>query len=261
MELDRDPFRETRHQVQLSAFRMASKTLSVGEFRRFVEETGHKTTAETDGGALAYSEAKGEWEFRPGVNWRNPGFRQEDIYPAVCVSWFHAIRYCNWLSVREGLKPAYAVSGQTVTWDKSANGYRLPTDAEWEYACRAGTTTPFSTGERISTSQANYDGNFPYNFGNRGLFRKAAVPVGSFPPNEWGIYEMHGNVWEWCWDWYSIPKEDAVNPAGPDTGTHRVNRGGGWGSHAKSLRSALRSSDFPETTGSSLGFRLARNGG
>jgi formylglycine-generating enzyme required for sulfatase activity len=198
MGLDRDPFRETSHQVRLNAFGLASKTLSVDEFRRFVEEAGYKTSAEMDGGAFAYDEAKGEWEFRPGVNWRNPGYRQGDAYPVVCVSWFDAVQYCNWLSAKEGLKPAYTVSGQTLTWDKSANGYRLPTDAEWEYACRAGTTTPFSTGGRISTAQANYDGNFPYNFGNRGLFRKAAMPAGSFPPNDWGIYDMHGNVWEWC---------------------------------------------------------------
>jgi formylglycine-generating enzyme required for sulfatase activity len=260
MELDRDSFRETRHQVQIDAFYLAAKELSAGEFRRFVEDTGHITTAEADGGAFAYDEAKGGWEFRQGVNWRNTGFRQGDDYPVVCVSWFDAVHYCNWLSAKEGLRSVYTVSGQRVTWDRNADGYRLPTDAEWEYACRAGTSTPFFTGERISTSQANYDGNFPYNYGNRGLFRKAATPAGSFPPNEWGLYDMHGNVWEWCWDFISIPEaKTAVNPAGPDTGTRRVNRGGGWASPGRSLRSAARSSDLPETAGSSVGFRVARS--
>jgi formylglycine-generating enzyme required for sulfatase activity len=175
------------------------------------------------------------------------------------VSWFDAVHYCNWLSAKEGLKMAYAISGESVSWDRSANGYRLPTEAEWEYACRAGTTTPLSTGTRITTSQANYNGNFPYNYGNRGLFRKATMPVGSFPANAWGFYDMHGNVWEWCWDFYSYPKEEtAVNPAGPDSGTHRVNRGGGWASPGSALRSAARSSDFPETAGDAMGFRLAR---
>jgi formylglycine-generating enzyme required for sulfatase activity len=260
MELDREPFRETSRSVELSAFYLAAKELSVGEFRRFAEETSHVTTAEADGGAFAYNEAKGEWEFRQGVNWRNPGFRQNDDHPVVCVSWFDAVQYCNWLSTKDGLKSAYTVSGQTVIWDRNADGYRLPTEAEWEYACRAGTSTPFFTGERISTSQANYDGNFPYNYGNRGLFRKTTLPAGSFQPNEWGLYDMHGNVWEWCWDFNSIPKaEAAVNPTGPDTGTHRINRGGGWASSGGALRSAARSSDFPETAGGSMGFRIARN--
>ena len=150
-----------------------------------------------------------------------------------------------------------------MIWDREAAGYRLPTEAEWEYACRAGTTTPFSTGERISTTQANYNGNFPYNYGNRGLFRRATVPAASLGPNNWGLYEMHGNVWEWCWDLYGPYPEEGeeprVDPAGPERGAHRVNRGGDWSSPAKTLQSAARSSDFPETAGASLGFRLARN--
>jgi formylglycine-generating enzyme required for sulfatase activity len=260
IELDREPFRETRHEVTISAFYIASKELSVGEFRRFVEDTGHVTTAETDGGAFAYDEAADKWVFRAGTNWRNPGFRQEDNHPVVCVSWFDAVQYCNWLSGKEGLKPAYTISGQNVHWARSADGYRLPTEAEWEYACRAGTSTPLFTGERISTSQANYNGNFPYNNGNKGLFRKATVSAGSFPPNAWGLYDMHGNVWEWCWDYYGLPTEAPVSdPAGPASGAHRINRGGCWGSPGKNLRSAVRASDFPETAGSSMGFRLVKN--
>ncbi|MDR2574850.1 MAG: SUMF1/EgtB/PvdO family nonheme iron enzyme [Treponema sp.] len=260
IELDRDPFGETRHRVNMRAFYIASKELTVGEFRRFVEDTGHVTTAETDGGAQAYDEAKNEWFFRAGANWRNPGFRQGDDHPVVCVSWFDAVKYCNWLSVKEGFKPAYTITGQTVNWDRSANGYRLPTDAEWEYACRAGTSTPLFTGESISTSQANYNGSIAHNYGNIGLFRKATVSAGSFPPNAWGVYDMHGNVWEWCWDYYSNPNTTSLSdPTGPASGTHRINRGGSWSSPGKLLRSAVRASDFPETAGSNLGFRLARN--
>jgi formylglycine-generating enzyme required for sulfatase activity len=259
MELDRAPFGEIRRQVELNAFYLADKTVSVAEFRRFIADSGYTTTAEAEGGAFAYDEAKGEWDFRAGANWRNPGFRQGDDHPVVAVSWFDAVHYCNWLSAKEGFKPAYVISGTNVSWDRSADGYRLPTEAEWEYACRAGTETPFSAGERLSTAQANYNGNFPYSFGNRGLFRMATMPVGSFSPNNWGIYNMHGNIWEWCWDFYGIPAEaPAVNPAGPDSGAHRVNRGGDWSTAAKWLRSAARSSNFPETAGSSLGFRLAR---
>jgi formylglycine-generating enzyme required for sulfatase activity len=260
MELDRAPFDETAREVRLSGFYLAAKTVSAGEFRHFVEDTGHVTTAEADGGALAYNEAKSEWEFRAGANWRNPGFRQGDDHPVVAVSWFDAVHYCNWLSVKEGLRPAYTVSGVQVSWDRSANGYRLPTEAEWEYACRAGTSGPFFTGVRISTAQANFDGNFPYNYGNRGLFRKATMPAGSFPPNEWGIYDMHGNIWEWCWDLSGrINTAPSVDPAGSDTGARRINRGGSWASPGKNLRSAFRASDLPETAGSSMGFRLAKN--
>jgi formylglycine-generating enzyme required for sulfatase activity len=264
MELDRIEFRERRHEVRLDAFYLGSRELTVGEFRRFIEETGYRTSAEQAGGAFAYDETKGEWEFRAGADWRRPGFRQADDQPVVNVSWFDAAAYCNWLSEKEGLTPAYSISGEDVRWNRNADGYRLPTEAEWEYACRAGIATPFFTGERISTAQANYDGNVPYNYGNRGLFRKSTTPAASFRPNGWGLYDMHGNVWEWCWDFYGLTKEGpesavAENPAGPESGTHRVNRGGGWNSPARDLRSAARSSDFPETAGGSLGFRLARN--
>jgi formylglycine-generating enzyme required for sulfatase activity len=261
LEFDRAPFGETLRQVRLSAFYLSAKTVSVGEFRRFAEETGHVSTAEAEGGALAYND-RGEWEFRAGGNWRNPGFAQGDDHPVVNVSWFDAVRYCNWLSAKEGLRPAYTVSGVNVSWDKTANGYRLPTEAEWEYACRAGTTGPFFTGTRISTAQANYNGNLPYHTGNRGLFRKTTTPAGSFPPNEWGIYDMHGNVWEWCWDYNSIPRASStviVNPSGDVTGTSRINRGGAWASAGNWLRSAARDSDLPETASGNLGFRLARN--
>jgi formylglycine-generating enzyme required for sulfatase activity len=260
IERDRDPLGETIHRVNMSAFYIASKELSVGEFRRFVEDTKYVTTAEADEGAQAYDEAKNEWVFRVGANWRNPGFRQGEDHPVVCVSWFDAVKYCNWLSVKEGLKPAYTIAGQTVNWDRSANGYRLPTDSEWEYACRAGTSTPLFTGESISTSQANYNGSIAHNYGNIGLFRKATVSVGSFSPNAWGLYNMHGNVWEWCWDYYSNPNMTLLSdPTGPASGTHRINRGGGWSSSGKLLRSAVRASDFPETASSNLGFRLAKN--
>ena len=87
---------------------------------------------------------------------------------------------------------------------KESHKYRLPTEAEWEYACRAGTTSPFYFGETISTEQANYDGNYVYGKGKKGIYRQKTTPVGSFPPNAWGLYDMHGNVYDWCQDWYGI---------------------------------------------------------
>ncbi|MDR1971231.1 MAG: SUMF1/EgtB/PvdO family nonheme iron enzyme [Treponema sp.] len=278
MEPDRAPFQEFRHQVKISPFLLGVRELTVGEFRRFVEETGYRTAAEEAGGAFAYNEGTGQWDFRPDTDWRRPGFAQDGDHPAVNLSWLDAVRYCNWLSGKEGLQAAYTISGEDVRWDRSAPGYRLPTEAEWEYACRAGTDTPFFTGQRLSTAQANYNGNFPYNNGNRGLFRKGTTAAASFPANPWGLYDMHGNVWEWCWDSYGLyykageepalvtdpagPSPDGPSPDGPDSaepGALRINRGGGWASPAKFLRSAARSADYPETAGGSLGFRLARN--
>jgi formylglycine-generating enzyme required for sulfatase activity len=259
-EPERIGYREPIRRVRLDAFFLGVRELTVGEFRRFVEDTGYMTSGEEAGGSFVYDEAKGAWEFQAGADWRHPGFRQGDDHPVVNVSWSDALRYCNWLSEKEGLRPAYVISGTQARWDRDANGYRLPTEAEWEYACRAGTTTPFSTGTRISTAQANYDGNAPYVFDNRGVFRKGTTAAASLQPNPWGLYDLHGNAWEWCWDYYGMyPETEGENPAGPDSGAHRVNRGGGWDSPAGDLRSAARSSNFPETSGGSLGFRLARN--
>ncbi len=136
--------------------------------------------------------------------------------------------------------------------------YRLPTEAEWEYACRAGTTTPFSTGRTLTTDQANFNGDFPYNGAPRGLKRGETLPVASFAPNAWGLYDMHGNVWEWTGDWYGpYPGGPAVDPAGPATGTLRAIRGGSWAFDANSARCALRYTHAPILRGYSLGFRVA----
>jgi formylglycine-generating enzyme len=135
-----------------------------------------------------------------------------------------------------------------------------PTEAQWEYACRAGTTTPFHFGETISTDQANYDGNYPYGKGKKGIYRKKTTPVGSFPANAWGLFDMHGNVWEWCADWYGpYPRGDVTNPVGPPGGSARVDRGGSWDSGAWGCRAALRDRDGPGHRFSLLGFRLARS--
>jgi formylglycine-generating enzyme required for sulfatase activity len=135
---------------------------------------------------------------------------------------------------------------------------RLPTEAEWEYACRAGTETSFSFGENISPEQLNFDGGFPYAGGDHGLYREKTVPVKSMPANPWGLYQMHGNVWEWCADWNGEYGEQAVvDPIGPPEGMCRVLRGGGWGAQGSYCRSASRSHYWPFVRESDVGFRLA----
>ena len=136
---------------------------------------------------------------------------------------------------------------------------RFPTEAEWEYACRAGTTTPFSFGDALSTESANYDGSSPYNNQPKGKYREKAVVVDEFIPNPWGLYQMHGNVWEWCQDWYdkTYPAGTATNPQGPDQGSSRVLRGGSWFDGGRYLRSAFRDFNGPDFRSIYWGFRLA----
>ena len=141
--------------------------------------------------------------------------------------------------------------------------FRSPTEAEWEYACRAGTTTPFHFGETISTEQANYNGDFVYGNGTKGVLRNKTTPVGSFPANAWGLHDMHGNVFQWCQDWYGeYPNHEVTDPLGPTTGLgfargqERVLRGGSEGTHPWACRSAYRYGLEPDNRSIDCGFRL-----
>jgi len=191
----------------------------------------------------------------------NPSRFRDPKLPVEQLSWYDAVRYCNSLSQQEGLTPAYTITGSTgqnVTWNRQANGYRLPTEAEWEYACRAGTTTRYNTGDTITSNQANFDGRDYYS--SRGEYRGKTTPVGSFEPNAWGLYDMHGNVAEWCWDWYNdYPTEAQTDPHGPASGTSRIVRGGDWNDSEGEYASNRRSYANPTNTSQGIGFRLARN--
>ncbi len=155
----------------------------------------------------------------------------------------------SWLDVQQFIERMDALFPELRT--------RLPSEAEWEYACRAGKQTPFSFGSNITPEQVNYHGGYPYAGGKTGLYRGKIVPVKSLPPNPWGLYEMHGNVWEWCADWYEdYPKQAVIDPAGPDDGERRVVRGGCWRYFARYTRSAGRDGYVPDLRDYDFGFRL-----
>ena len=171
------------------------------------------------------------------VTGAKPSHGDADL-PAI-VDWPDAVRFCTALSKNTGRK------------------FRLPTEAEWEYCCRAGTTAPFSTGATISTDQANFDGKFVYPGGKPGIYRHGATPVKTFAPNAWGLYDMHGNAYQWCSDWYGPYPDGAVtDPQGPGHGADRVIRGGKYGSNPKYIRSAARYSYNPNNSSVTFGFRI-----
>lgn len=233
---------------------------------RSKDETQHDVTV-NDFYMSIYEVTQKEYEDLMG---NNPSTFSGDDLPVENMTWYEAVAFCNARSEAEGLTPAYEIDGQNVTWNQSADGYRLPTEAEWEYACRAGTTTPFNTENSPSADEVNYYGHYPYEIeGNYfsqddldtkpGLYRETTVSVGSFSPNKWGLYDMHGNVSEWCFDIYgTYDTENTTNPTGAKTGDLRVTRGGGWNDFAKNMRSAYRATTTADSKSYNLGIRLVR---
>jgi sulfatase modifying factor 1 len=220
--------------IPAGTFMMGSPTKEKG---RSKYETQHMVTL-TKGFYLAiHPVTQAAWQEVMG---NNPSYFQGSDLPVEEVTWDDCRKFLRKLSKRDG------------------HGYRLPTEAEWEFACRAGTTTPFFFGKTISTDQVNYNPNDPSGRAKKGAYRDETTPVGGFPPNAWGLYDMHGNVWEWCNDWYGpYPKEEAADPQGPANGGYRVLRGGSFFSYAKSARSALRDW-FGPYRDNHVGFRAAR---
>jgi formylglycine-generating enzyme required for sulfatase activity len=243
--------------VKGGAFTMGSPA---SEPERGTDETQHHVTV-SDYYIAKSSVTQQEYNQLMGSN---PSEFKGDNLPVENVTWFDAIRFCNIRSTQEGLTPAYTISGETVTWNRAANGYRLPTETEWEYACRAGTTTPFNIGNNITDREANCYNNYGYNNNSSGRvtggYRGRTTPVNNYRANSWGLFDMHGNVADWCWNWYGeYGAATQTNPAGPTTGTLRVNRGGGWNDFPKHIRSAYRAAMPPDNGSFNLGFRLVRN--
>ena len=186
----------------------------------------------------------------------------QDNRPVEYVTWYDAVEFCNKLSEREGLTPVYTITGRTpvlgypiisatVTADWNASGYRLPTEAQWEYVCRAGTTTNWHFGNTES-QLVNY-ALYNANSGSK------THEVGKKLPNAWGLYDMHGNVREWCWDWYgTLPTANQTNYTGAASGSSRLARGGSWSNSAENTQLGNRSSYSPDYRNSNIGFRVVR---
>jgi len=190
-----------------------------------------------------YGAVTGDWPSR---------FKGNEL-PVETITWFDAVRFCNELSKEFNLEQAYRIDGEKVQWNQKSSGFRLPTEAEWEYACRAGSTTRFACGDLESS------------LGTMGWFEENSGgnthPVGQKEPNAWGLFDMHGNVWEWVWDWHArYPDSPVRNPTGPKGGgSYRVIRGGYWYGDARYCRSAIRFGRRPDYRFDSLGFRLSRS--
>ena len=207
------------------------------EFRTFIEQTGHRI----ENGCYSYNR---KWRLDRDLNWQNPGFEKTDRSPIVCINWNDAKAYVNWLV------------------EKTGRTYRLLSESEWEYVARAGTGTPFSTGATISTDQANYNGKYKYGYGKTGKDRKKATQVGSFSPNPFGLYDMHGNVYEWVEDCYNESYTNAPKDGRPWLKGNcdiRVLRGGSWNNAPALLRSSYRRAWHPSSLRyNNAGIRVAR---
>jgi formylglycine-generating enzyme required for sulfatase activity len=219
---------EHAHLVEISrAFYLGAHEVTQEQYRRV---TGRTPSYFAAGGA-------GKARVR-GLDTRN--------FPVETVSWHDAVAFCQGLADLPAEK-------------RARRTYRLPTEAEWEYACRAGAATPFSFGPALTSLQANFNGSFPYGGAAKGPSLRRTAPVGSYRPSTWGLHDMHGSVWEWCADWYAedyyktSPKKD---PKGPAEGDTRVMRGGSWFGQAALCRAAHRLWANPDTRNKYTGFRV-----
>ncbi|MEE0132301.1 MAG: formylglycine-generating enzyme family protein [Treponema sp.] len=212
--------------------------------------------------------------YNPGnANWLSSSQENTKLFPVNNVNWYEAIVFCNKLSTLMGFRPCYTISGTTdpdtwgeipttnnvlwnsVTWDTDADGFRLPTEAEWEFTARGGDPDSISwkfpyAGSSSVDEVAWFKDNSDSNLHQVGLKKSTTS----------GVNDMSGNVYEWCWDWFSrIPPQEQVNPMGPNSGTNRVRRGGSWLNYARSCTVTYRNCDSPETVYGNIGFRLARS--
>ncbi len=221
------------------------------------DEQLHKVTLTRDFFMGRYEVTQELYQAITGVN---PSYNNTcGTCPVERISWSDAVRFCNAASQRAGLAPAYDLSNGSLQLNMDAPGYRLPTEAEWEYACRAGTNTIFPYGNCLSSSQANFNAYLPQPGCSSGLFRGQSIPVGSFSANGWGLYDMIGNINEYCWDWYAdYSAEDQIDPMGSIDSGLQVLRGGGFSIFGPRCQSGSRHPMQPEMALDFMGLRMVR---
>jgi formylglycine-generating enzyme required for sulfatase activity len=231
---------ENQFQVTVSSFKISKKEITYKQFKAFVDATGYQTDAEkgTAGGKGSVLWKDGKFQTVDGISWKNdpmgnPRTDADSSQPVVHVSWKDAKAFAEWI------------------------GARLPTEAEWEYAARAGATTPFNVGKCLKAEVVNYNGAIPLIGCKAGENRGKTLPVGSFAPNGFGLFDMHGNVAEWCSDAYGpYPTEPQTNPKGPEKGAGHVFRGGSWRDNGNRCRLAFRDKFNAGNRYSFIGFRV-----
>jgi len=235
------------HTVYLDGYWMGKTEVTVKQFRIFVEAKGYKTDAEKSGGAITWTGEK--CEHKEGITWKNPGFKQDDNHPVVCVSRNDVRAYCEWLSNKRGLS------------------FKLPTEAQWEKAARGTDSRKYPWGNHEAFYNGKWHANYAvhYNWEQRGEDGfEFTSPVGSYPQgaSPYGLLDMAGNVWEWCEDWYEgdyYRKSTIKNPKGPEKGNLLVVRGGSWSYKARYLRCAQRGNVKHSNRYDYVGFRLCQN--
>lgn len=234
------------HLVYVKDFYISKYELSLGEFEEFVKNSNYQI--ETG----AYIFIDNIWEFKEDASYQNPYFQQQKEYPVVAINFYDAINFCNWKSKNENLEPCYTIKDKNVACDFNKNGYRLPTEAEWEMASRGGNSKP----------QYRYSGGNDLN--EVGWYRNNSNyqthKIGSKKPNYLGLYDMSGNVWEFCFDWYS-PYKNIVyfNPTGSKTGDFKILRGGSFYDDCKhAVQVSNRFSIKPTDRFYNVGVRVVR---
>ncbi|HOY05877.1 MAG TPA: SUMF1/EgtB/PvdO family nonheme iron enzyme [Saprospiraceae bacterium] len=250
------------HQVKVRSFYLSPCELTTGEYLRFVETTHANYPAWLDQNS-PYHYRTGAKDYYRALD----SILFDSQRPIVGITWKNAVAYCNWLSTEHGLSPAYQMNSDTIVWTPGANGYRLPTEAEWEYAAReGGKKVRFGTGrDSVGSRDINVDARaaFARAYVVDSFHRDYTLPVRTLQPNALGLYHMSGNVWEWCQDWYAADYYGQANqpasPRGPTAGTQKVLRGGSWYFDGYHARCSNRHHARPGQHFHAAGVRLARN--